>query len=131
MRGAQKVIEEALLKANLNKHKRLYLLRHSRDIHLCKHLTEAQMCILFRWTIGTKVVRSYIHLSGKDLDYTLLSIGQGRLIEQQEYQLKTTKCNRCSEILSPTQQFCGRCGLSLDLSLQYTIKSKLEKQKYY
>jgi integrase/recombinase XerD len=35
LRGAQKIIEEALEKTNLNKHKRLYLLRHSRATHLC------------------------------------------------------------------------------------------------
>jgi integrase/recombinase XerD len=72
LRGAQKIIQEALLKANLDKHKRLYLLRHSRATHLCKHLTEAQMCVFFGWDIGTKVVRRYIHLFGKDLDNTLL-----------------------------------------------------------
>lgn len=72
LRGAQKIIQEALLKVNLDKHKRLYLLRHSRATHLCKHLTEAQMCVFFGWDIGTKVVRRYIHLSGKDLDNTLL-----------------------------------------------------------
>ncbi len=128
LRGAQKIIEEALEKTNLNKHKRLYLLRHSRATHLCKHLTEAQMCVFFGWTIGTKVVRRYIHLSGKDLDNTLLSIGQGLQIQQQEYQLKTINCNRCSENLSPTQQFCSRCGLSCDLSQQYSLENKIVKE---
>ena len=128
LRGAQKIIEEALLKANLNKHKRLYLLRHSRATHLCKHLTEAQMCVFFGWAIGTKVVRRYIHLSGKDLDSTLLAIGEGRQVQQQEYQLRTAKCNRCSEILSPTQQFCSRCGLSTDLSQQYSLENKIMKE---
>jgi site-specific recombinase XerD len=128
LRGAQKIIEEALLKTNLNKHKRLYLLRHSRATHLCKHLTEAQMCVFFGWAIGTKVVRRYIHLSGKDLDSTLLAIGEGRQVQQQEYQLRTAKCNRCSEILSPTQQFCSRCGLSCDLSQQYNLEIKIMKE---
>ena len=128
LRGAQKIIEEALLKTNLNKHKRLYLLRHSRATHLCKHLTEAQMCVFFGWTIGTKVVRRYIHLSGKDLDSTLLAIVEGRQVQQQEYQLRTAKCNRCSEILSPTQQFCSRCGLSTDLSQQYSLENKIMKE---
>jgi integrase/recombinase XerD len=128
LRGAQKIIEESLLKANLDKHKRLYLLRHSRATHLCKHLTEAQICIFFGWAIGTKVVRRYIHLSGKDLDITLLSIGQGRQLQQQEYELKTIKCNRCSEILSPTQQFCSRCGLSCNLSQQYSLENKIMKK---
>jgi integrase/recombinase XerD len=128
LRGAQKIIEEALLKANLDKHRRLYLLRHSRATHLCKYFTEAQMCIFFGWAIGTKVVRRYIHLSGKDLDNTLLSISQGRQIAQEDYQLKTIKCNICSEILSPTQRYCSRCGLSCDLSQQYSLENKIMKE---
>ena len=56
LRGAQKIIEEALTKAKLEKHKRLYLLRHSRATHLCKWLTEAQMCVFFGWQQGTKVM---------------------------------------------------------------------------
>ena len=88
LRGAQKIIEEALLKTNLDKHKRLYLLRHSRATHLCKYVTESQLCVFFGWTIGTKVVRRYIHLSGKDLDNTLLPIGQGRQIQQQNMSSK-------------------------------------------
>ena len=82
----------------------------------------------FGWTLGRQVVRRYIHMSGKDLDNTLLSISEGMQIQQQEYQLKTTKCNRCSENLSPTQQFCSRCGLSCDLSQQYSFKNKIMKE---
>lgn len=59
LRGAQKIIEEALAKAKLDKHKRLYLLRHSRATHLCKWFTESQMCVFFGWEQGTKVVRRY------------------------------------------------------------------------
>ncbi len=122
LRGAQLIIEEALTKAKLDKHKRLYLLRHSRATHLCKWLTEAQMCVFFGWQHGTKVVRRYIHLSGKDLDSTLLSISEEgkQVTKQAEYLLKTRKCNRCNETLSPAQQFCGRCGLTTTLAEQYT-----------
>ena len=59
------------------------------------------------------------------MDNTLLSIGQGKQIQQQEYELKTIKCNRCSETLSPTQQFCSRCGLSCDLYQQYSLENKI------
>ena len=77
LRGAQKIIEEALPKAGfVNKHARLYILRHSRATHLAKHLTEAQMSTFFGWVQGTQVVRRYIHLSGKDLDSTLLALSQ-------------------------------------------------------
>jgi hypothetical protein len=56
LKGAEKIIEEALAKAKLEKHKRLYLLRHSRATHLCKWLTEAQMFVFFGWQQGTKVM---------------------------------------------------------------------------
>jgi integrase/recombinase XerD len=94
------------------KHARLYILRHSRATHLAKHLTEAQMCIFFGWTIGTQVVRRYIHLSGKDVDNTLISINEGRHIKAEEdYKLKSTICKRCSENISPTMNFCSKCAL--------------------
>jgi hypothetical protein len=93
-------------------------------------LTEAQICVFFGWQQGTKVVRRYIHLSGKDLDNTLLSISEEekQVTKQHEYLLKTRKCNRCTETLSPSQQFCGRCGLTTTLAEQYTKELDLEKE---
>ena len=100
----------------------MYLVKTSRASHLCLHFTEAQMCVFFGWVHGTKVLRRYIHFSGKDLDNTLLSIGQEgtQISKQTEYILKIIKCNRCLETLSPSQQFCGRCGLTTNLTEQYT-----------
>ena len=130
LRGAQKVIQEALAKAKLDKHKRLYLLIHSRASHLALHFTEAQMCVFFGWEHGTKVVRRYIHISGKDLDNTLLSISQEgtQITKQTEYILKIQKCNRCLDTLSPSQQFCGRCGLTTNLTEQYTKEMDSERE---
>ncbi|HLN34061.1 MAG TPA: site-specific integrase [Nitrososphaeraceae archaeon] len=129
-KGAENIIHDALAKANLsNKHARLYLLRHSRATHLASWMTESQMCAFFGWQQGTQVVRRYIHLSGKDLDKVLLSIGEGKQIKREdEYQLKTFKCIRCSETLSPTQKFCSRCGFTTNLSEQYTKEMNLEKE---
>ena len=117
LRGAENIIYDAMTTANLNhKHSRLYLLRHSRATYLASHLTESQLCVFFGWTHGTKVLRRYIHMSGRNLDNTLLSIAEGKpVIKEDDYQLKIFKCNRCSETLSPTMQFCGRCGLPTKL----------------
>ncbi|HSF50413.1 MAG TPA: site-specific integrase [Nitrososphaeraceae archaeon] len=130
LRGAQKIIEEAMSKANLvNKHSRLYILRHSRASVLATYFTEAQLCTFFGWVQGSQVVKRYIHMSGKDLDNTLISISEGKqAIKQDEYLLKTKKCNRCTETISPTQQFCGRCGLSITLIDQYTKEMDIERE---
>ena len=130
LRGAQKIIEETLPKAGLtNKHRRLYILRHSRATHLANHLTEAQMCIFFGWQHGTKVVRRYIHLSGKDVDNALIALseglGQPRI---EEYKLKSIICKRCSESISPGMNFCSRCALPVNLSNEYTREMELENE---
>ncbi len=107
LRGAQKIIEETLPNAGLiNKHRRLYILRHSRATHLANHLTEAQMCIFFGWEHGTKVVRRYIHLSGKDVDNALIAlnegIGQPRI---EEYKLKSINMQKVFRIYKPGNEF--------------------------
>jgi site-specific recombinase XerD len=130
LRGAQRIIEEAMSKANLvNKHSRLYILRHSRASVLATYFTESQLCTFFGWVQGSQVVKRYIHMSGKDLDNTLISISEGKQISKQdEYLLKTKKCQRCTETLSPSQQFCGRCGLTTTLAEQYTKELDLERE---
>jgi integrase/recombinase XerD len=130
IRGAQKIIEEALPRSGLtNKHARLYILRHSRATHLAKHLTEAQMCTFFGWVQGTQVVRRYVHLSGKDVDNALLAINEGGPIKGPiEYKLKNLKCKRCSENISPGSNFCTRCGMPINLINEYTREMDLEKE---
>ncbi len=129
LRGAQKIIEEALPKSGLsNKHARLYILRHSRATHLAKHLTEAQMCIFFGWVVGTQVVRRYVHLSGKDVDSTLLALAEGQQMKTTEYKLESLKCKRCSEMISPTMNFCSKCALPVDLNNEYTREMELENE---
>ena len=107
LRGAEKIIEEALPKSGLaNKHARLYTLRHSRATHLAKHLTEAQMCIFFGWIVGTKVVRRYIHLSGRDVDNALIALNEGGQAKvEDDYKIKSIRCKRCAEAVSPTMNF--------------------------
>lgn len=129
LRGAQKIIEEALPKSGLvNKHARLYILRHSRATHLAKHFTEAQMSTFFGWVQGTQVVRRYIHLSGKDLDSTLLALSHEGSVKVEEYGFKSLKCIRCSEDIIPGSNFCGKCSLPLNSSNKYTREMDLESQ---
>src|SRR5919198_2629008 len=100
LRGAEKIIEEALPRCGLtNKHARLYILRHSRATHLAKHLTEAQLCVFFGWIVGTKVVRRYIHLSGRDVDNALIALneGGGQVKTEPDYKIRSTQCKRCAE----------------------------------
>jgi site-specific recombinase XerD len=129
LRGAQKIIEVALPKSGLsNKHARLYILRHSRATHLANHLTEAQMCTFFGWVMGTQVVRRYVHLSGKDVDNTLIALNEGGPVNIEEHKLRSIKCKRCCESISPTMHFCYRCALPVNFNNEYTREMDLERQ---
>jgi hypothetical protein len=61
------------------------------------------MCVFFGWIVGTKVVRRYIHLSGRDVDNVLIALNEGgRVKAEDDYKLKSILCKRCAETISPT-----------------------------
>jgi integrase len=129
--GAQKIMKVSLERAGLeNKHGRLYDLRHARATHLAKYLTEAQMWTFFGWVPGTNVIRRYVHLSGRDIDSTLLAISEGKQVVLEQYKLKSTQCIRCHEKMYPDSNFCDKCGLSIDLNREY-LEEKDTEAKYH
>ena len=97
--------------------KRIYphLFRHSRATSLANKLTEAQMKEYFGWTQGSEMAATYVHLSGRDVDSTLLQMYsmKDKPIEK-EPKLDIKICSRCKERNSPTQSFCGKCGNPFD-----------------
>lgn len=48
--------------------------RHSRATYLANYLTEAQMCVWFRWVPRSRVPGRYVHLSGRDIDHAYQSM---------------------------------------------------------
>jgi integrase/recombinase XerD len=133
LRGAEKIIEQTLPKAGLvNKHARLYILRHLRATFLSTRFKEAQMCKFFGWVLGSRVVSRYIHLSGADIDSTLIAISKGESSNKKENKddsiLQSLQCVRCSATLDPTSNYCGRCALPLNLSEQYLKRHAAEEE---
>jgi integrase len=53
-----------------------YLFRHSRATFLAKHLTEQEMKVYFGWTMGSRMVQTYVHLSCRDLDEKVLELNK-------------------------------------------------------
>jgi len=97
--------------------KRVYphLFRHSRATALANKLTEAQMKEYFGWTQGSDMAATYVHLSGRDVDSTLLQMYSLKDVPvQKEVKLDIRICSRCKEKNSPTQSFCGKCGNPFD-----------------
>src|SRR6185437_12894000 len=63
------------------------------------HLAEAQMCVFFGWIVGTKIVRRYIHLSGRDVDNALIALNErGQVKVEDDYKIKPSTSNAYSFI---------------------------------
>ncbi len=101
--------------AGVEKHVHPHLLRHSRATHLANVLTEAQMREFFGWTKGSDMPEVYVHLSGRDVDRTLLR-HYGIVVEEEKVPseaLKPVHCPRCGFENPASFEYCGRCSMLL------------------
>ncbi len=106
-----KMLEVLSARAGVKKHVHPHLFRHSRATALATKLTEAQMKEYFGWTQGSSMAATYVHLSGRDVDKTLLSLqGLAKPVEALEDKMRIAFCQRCREKNAPTAKFCLRCG---------------------
>lgn len=79
-RGAQydynayrEMLRVVATRAGISKRINPYSLRHARATHCAQWMTEAQMCEFFGWVQGSRQPRIYVHLSGRDVDPTILA----------------------------------------------------------
>jgi len=108
----QRLLKELALKAGVNKKVNPHAFRHSRATFLAKHLKEPQMREFFGWERSSDTPSTYIHLSGRDVDESILSIyGVSTESKTTEQVLSVQVCHRCNESNDPASIFCIRCGL--------------------
>jgi len=68
------LVKEHAQKIGINKKVYTYIFRHSRATHLAKHLTEQQMKVYLGWSMGSDMVATYVHLSGRDMDSKVMEL---------------------------------------------------------
>ena len=114
--AAKAMLKDTAKRAEIKKRIYPHLFRHSRATFLAKHLTESQLKQHFGWVQASEMASTYVHLSGRDVDNSLLKL-QGIKVDSQvnEAVLKTVSCQRCNENNSPDSKFCMRCGSPLDM----------------
>lgn len=114
--GLKRLLKTTAKRAEIKKKIYPHLFRHSRATELAKHLTEAEMRIIFGWSADSTMPKVYVHLSGKDVDNKLLAI-KGLLKEkdkQKEEALKPITCPFCKHNNSGTNTFCANCSRPLN-----------------
>ncbi len=99
--------------------------RHARATHLSKHLKEFQMNQYFGWVQGSDMPRTYVHLSGRDMDDALLEIyGIKKRQQEKESPLKPKVCQICQNVNEATSDFCDKCARPLDIKTMIELEAK-------
>lgn len=91
----KKCAERAGIKKNVHPH----LLRHSRSTYLANHLTESQLCYYSGWVMGSNMAATYVHLSGKDIDNSILEMNQLGAVKETLGSVKETSIDSVNENL--------------------------------
>ncbi len=104
----RKLTEKAGVKKKVYPH----LFRHSRATFLASKFTEAQMKEHFGWQQNSDMAAVYVHLSGRDVDKTLLSL-QGITQQAETTPSETTYCQKCGQKNQQNSKYCSSCGISI------------------
>ena len=73
-RALDKVLKNINDRAKLNKRIHFHMFRHGRATELSSKLTEMELDIFMGWELGSDMPRTYVHLSGKDIEQKILQI---------------------------------------------------------
>ncbi|MFA6419946.1 MAG: site-specific integrase [archaeon] len=121
----KKIMVSAIKDTQLPKKIYPHLFRHSRASYLAsKGLSEAQLCSIFGWVLGSKQVRTYIHLSLQQVQDAYKQIYGIKKIEETKNDL--IKCQVCDEMNFVTNDCCQNCYNPL--TIQGALKVKQEKE---
>ncbi len=122
-----KILKGVAERAGLKKRAHLHLFRHSRATMYAQHLTESQMDECFGWVLGSKMSRTYVHLSGKQIDDAILSIYGKKKKEEVLPELASKTCPKCKKDNGPTSSFCTQCGLPLNVKAMQDVEDSQKK----
>ena len=126
----RKMLQTLFSKAGIKKKYNPHLFRHSRATYLANHLTEFQMNQYFGWIQGSDMPSTYVHLSGKEIDNSILALNgiKGKEEDKKESSLKPKKCLKCDTLNNYDSKFCHKCAGILDIKTAMELEEKREKE---
>ena len=112
-------------RAHINKPCNPHSLRHARLTVLSKSLPEAKVKIFAGWKPDSRMVSTYVHLSGRDLDFDILSMyGKADTEKPETTPMLPKTCQRCEMENPATAEYCLRCGFILDAEKAVELMSE-------
>lgn len=120
------VIKKTAKKVGINGRCYPHLFRHSIATNMAKTLSEQQLKARFGWDQASGMTAVYVHLSGKDVDDTLLE-SYGIIEKKKEDGTKVNVCVRCGIQVSPGIRFCPNCGQVMTREAEQDMNSKMKE----
>lgn len=128
-RGVVNMLRRLFIKARIQKRCNPHMFRHSRATYLADHLTEFQMNQYFGWIQGSGMPATYVHMSGKEIESSILELnGIKTQKNHKESSLKPIKCPRCDTINSHDSKFCNKCAGILDITTANELQQKIQTE---
>lgn len=119
LRMLRRVVQEAGVKKRHNPH----WFRHSRATISAAHYSEQVLCKLMGWELGSKQVRTYVHLGAGQVEAAFLEQeGLQTAEKKQEFRMQTCVCGQTN---TPESRYCYVCGRPLSVG----VMLEDEKQK--
>jgi integrase len=91
--------------------------RHSRATSLAKELTEAQLEEYLGWVHGSQSPRTYVHLSGRDVDEKILQL-YGLRNEVRTGEANVKICPFCHSLNAINMIVCHNCKRPLEIKAE-------------
>ena len=138
--AVRKLFRDLKERTGIKKRIHPHLFRHSRATAYAKlGLSDQQLKTYFGWVGDSKMVATYTHLAGTDIDDAIieannLQFENGKLREKAKM-LTIKSCSKCRETNPVTNSYCQRCGTPLDVNIikeqmkSETTREDLEKLK--
>jgi site-specific recombinase XerD len=110
--GFTNVLKDSAKRIGLTKRIYPHLLRHSSASKNATFMTESQLKEFYGWSQGSRQTATYIHLSGSQIDSTLLKhYGISTKEELEIEKNKLIQCPDCKKYSSGLSIFCQSCGM--------------------
>lgn len=123
----RKMLHGTARRVGITKRVNPHSFRHARASNLANVLTEAQMKEYLGWVGDSRMAATYVHLSGRNIDNALLKLNGIKTeaeVDQEEHPLKIQRCTRCDEVNPPTNRFCSKCGVPLNLKTAIELENE-------
>ena len=119
---ALQVVRRAAARAGISKKVNPHLFRHTRATLLAEHIADAPLEIQMGWVHGSSMTRTYVHLSGKDMDRIILrAYGVEVREERDALDNPLGKCIWCGTQSPLKSKFCLTCGKEMKFKVNRQV----------